>query len=360
MEEKLNGANGVEVVDDFGFVERDSKVLEKTLIHDDPSPSLPPGDDNKRTGSNEQQVDSASSLNALGTTGNDADTKPDVEEDVTSKTPLELIREYGAASNDEVSDETGGFSLRKLAGTLQDLPQLDMLGNVYDATKFNPAAASTSSPAQPGSGILRNMSSDVLPAKQPTEGAPATKEDELPQSFKVKYLGHRDSGGLWGIKHTRRPVDDLVNAARNLKAGTVLPLVNLIVSKQGVSLAPVQKKVDHLLKFYPIDTISYGVQDVVYTRVFAMIVVREVEDLKGQHPFECHAFVCESRNNTKKLTYALASAFTEYSKIVKARSGGGDGKDALATAKKKFAIDLRSPEEIAAELNSPQGEDSEA
>lgn len=356
----MNGANSVEVVYDFGFVERDSKVLEKTLISDDPSPSLSPGDDNKETGSDEQQVDSASSLNVLGTTGNDAGTKPDVEGDVTSITPLEPIREDGAASNDDSSDETGGFSLRKLAGTLQDQPQLDVLGNVYDASKFIPEAVSTSSPAQPGPGILRNMSSDVLPPKQPTEGTPATKEDELPQSFKVKYLGQRDARGLWGIKHTRRPVDDMVNAAKNMKAGTVLPLVNLIVSKQGVSLAQVQKKSEQLLKFYPIDTISYGVQDVVYTRVFAMIIVREVEDLKGQHPFECHAFVCESRNSAKKLTYSLASAFSEYSKVVKARSGGVDDKDALATAKKKFAIDLRSPEEIAAEMNSPQGEDSEA
>lgn len=359
MEVNLKGANSVDVECDFGFVERDSKVLEKTLISDDPSPSLSPGDDNKGTGSDEQQVDSASSLNALGTTGNDADTKPDVEKDVTSITPLEPISEDGAASNDEVRDETVGFSLRKLAGTLQDIPQLGVLGNVYDATKFE-EAASTSSPPLPGPGILVNMSSGVLPPKQPTEGAPATKEEELPQSFKVKYLGQRDARGLWGIKHTRRPVDDLVNATKNPKAGTVLPLVNLIVSKQGVSLAQVQKKVEQVLKFYPIDTISYGVQDVVYTRVFAMIVVREVEDLKGQHPFECHAFVCESRNGTKKLTYALASAFSEYSKLVKSRSGGGDAEDALATIKKKFAIDLRSPEEIAAEMNSPQGEDSEA
>jgi len=360
MEENSNGANGLEVVYDVGFVGRDSKVLEKTLISDDPSPSVSPEDDNKGTGNDEQQVGSGSSLIALGTTGNDADTKPDVEEDVTSITPLEPIREDGAASNDKVSDETDGFSLRKLAGTLQDLPEMNMLGNVYDASKFKPQAASTSSPARPGSGILRNMSSDVLPPKQPTESAPATKEDELPQSFEVKYLGQRDARGLWGIKHTRRPVDDMVNSAKNLKAGTVLPMFNLIVSKQGVSLAQVKKKVEQFLKFFPIDTISYGVQDVVYTRVFAMIVVRELGDLRGEHPFECHAFVCESRNSTKKLTHALASAFSEYSKLVKARSGGGDGKDALAAAKKKFAIDLRSPEEIAAEMNSPQGEDSEA
>jgi hypothetical protein len=45
---------------------------------------------------------------------------------------------------------------------------------------------------------------------------------------------------------------------------------------------------------------------------------------------------------------------------VKARTGAENVKDGLATAKKKFAIDLRSPEEIAADLNSPQAEDSEA
>jgi hypothetical protein len=360
MEENSNVANGMEVIYDFGFAEHDGRVLENTLTTGDPSPSLSGEDDNKGTGSEEQQVDNDSSVNALETTGNDEVTEPDVEEDVTSITTLESICEDGGASKDEVSDETDGFSLRKLAGTSRDIPRVDMLGNVYDATKKKQTAASTSSPAQPGPGILRNMSSDVLPPKQQTEGAPATKGDDLPQSFKVKYLGQVDARGLWGIKHTRRPVDDMVAAAKNLKAGTVLPIIDLIVSKQGVSIAQVQKKVEHVLKFFPIDTISYGVQDVVYTRVFAMIVVREVGDLKEQHPFECHAFVCESRNGAKKLTYALASAFSEYSQLVKERSGGSDGKDELAVAKKKFAIDLRSPEEIAAEMNSPQAEDSEA
>ncbi len=36
----------------------------------------------------------------------------------------------------------------------------------------------------------------------------------LPQSFMVKYLGKRDARGLWGIKHTRTPVDEMVAAAR--------------------------------------------------------------------------------------------------------------------------------------------------
>lgn len=36
----------------------------------------------------------------------------------------------------------------------------------------------------------------------------------LPQTFVVKCLGRRDAGGLWGIKHTRKPVDEMVAQAR--------------------------------------------------------------------------------------------------------------------------------------------------
>ena len=39
-------------------------------------------------------------------------------------------------------------------------------------------------------------------------------EVKLPQSFQVKYLGKREARGLWGIKHTRKPVDDMVAGAR--------------------------------------------------------------------------------------------------------------------------------------------------
>lgn len=46
---------------------------------------------------------------------------------------------------------------------------------------------------------------------------------------------------------------------------------------------------------FTIDTISYGVQDLLYTRVFAMIVVKENYNIKDPNPFEVHAFVCDSR-----------------------------------------------------------------
>lgn len=94
---------------------------------------------------------------------------------------------------------------------------------------------------------------------------------------------------------------------------------------------------------YPIESISYGVQDLVYTRVFAMIVVRDGGNMLDKHPFLCHAFVCDSRQNARSLTLTLAKAFQDYSKSVKGMP-----------PPRKFAIDLRSQEEIQADMEIPQ------
>lgn len=61
--------------------------------------------------------------------------------------------------------------------------------------------------------------------------------------------------------------------------------------------------------FYSVDSISYGVQDLIYTRVFSMIVVKSEAALSpaalmaasagtsstAAMPFECYAYVCDSR-----------------------------------------------------------------
>ncbi|XP_070512737.1 uncharacterized protein [Cardiocondyla obscurior] len=180
---------------------------------------------------------------------------------------------------------------------------------------------------------------------------------DLPQVFQVKYLGSHDARGLWGIKHTRRPVDNMVSAAKALPTNTMLPLIKLVVSQEGVALLPLDKRKQdaNLSRMYPIETISYGVQDLVYTRVFSMIVVRETENFRRISPFECHGFVCESKYYARQLTYALAAAFENYSKTVKAQEKL-NGVTVDNTARKRFAIDLRSPEEIEADLTM----DSEA
>ena len=43
--------------------------------------------------------------------------------------------------------------------------------------------------------------------------------------------------GLWGSKHTRKPVDDLVGLARGLGPGAPLPFLQLTVSARGVVLS---------------------------------------------------------------------------------------------------------------------------
>lgn len=141
------------------------------------------------------------------------------------------------------------------------------------------------------------------------------------------------------MKHTRKPVDYLVNLAKNLPPNKVLPIVKLEINLQGLSFQNVtNKKEKSPPVLFGIESISYGVQDLVYTRVFSMIVVVE-DDLNNGIPFVCHSFVCESRNQARQITYALAAAFQEFGRQSKL--------DGEGVKKKKFAIDLRTPEEQA-------------
>lgn len=178
---------------------------------------------------------------------------------------------------------------------------------------------------------------------------------DLPITFKVKYLGSQYARGLWGIKHTRRPVDNLVSAAKNLPPNKILPFCNLTVSLDGVRMETVTSKHSSVINF-TIDTISYGVQDLVYTRVFAMIVVKENYNLKDENPFEVHAFVCDSRAMARKLTFALAASFQDYSKRVKEAEEQNAGDANGKPLRKKFAIDLRTPEEIQQDITEQETE----
>lgn len=82
-----------------------------------------------------------------------------------------------------------------------------------------------------------------------------------------------------------------------------------------------------------------------------MIVVKD-ESVRNENPFEVHAFVCDSRAMARRLTYALAASFQEYSRKVKEAeesnySNNNNNNNTLdSTMKRKFAIDLRSPEEL--------------
>ncbi|CAF4832729.1 unnamed protein product [Pieris macdunnoughi] len=182
---------------------------------------------------------------------------------------------------------------------------------------------------------------------------------DLPITFQVKYLGQSDARGLWGIKHTRKPVDLMVAAAKALPPGEMLPIVKLMITVEGVHLETLnhgtkRDEFEHMTVFFNIESISYGVQDLVYTRVFSMIIVKDNADVKGLNPFECHAFVCESRNAARRLTYSLAAAFQDYSRRVKEMQTTPelDERPPSQKPQKRFAIDLRTPEEIEADLET--------
>lgn len=68
-------------------------------------------------------------------------------------------------------------------------------------------------------------------------------------------------------------------------------------------------------------------------------------------------FFVPSRALARKLTYALAASFQEYSKRVKEEEQlAADSGQPIERSRKKFAIDLRSPEEIKQELDEQETE----
>lgn len=165
--------------------------------------------------------------------------------------------------------------------------------------------------------------------------------EDLPIKLTAKYLGYEPARGLWGMQYTRKPVDSMVQKAKDLPANLYLPIVEIEVSKNGLSFKELGKNNDRIT--FGVDKISYGVQDVIYTRVFSMIVVTD-KNLDEGFTFICHGFVCESKFDARSITFGLAAAFKEYAQTVKNKPT------------RKFAIDLRSPEE----QTSEDGDETEA
>lgn len=65
----------------------------------------------------------------------------------------------------------------------------------------------------------------------------STAVEELPQVFNVRYLGFREAKGLWGIKHTRKPVDAMVASVKETQNN--LHVIKLIIANDGCKLESV-------------------------------------------------------------------------------------------------------------------------
>lgn len=140
------------------------------------------------------------------------------------------------------------------------------------------------------------------------------KVESLPQLFVTKCLGKRECTGLWGLKHVRGPVDDLVNSVKKMKKGDDLPLAHMTISNKGIDIAehPKNKRTDLEPNHVPIEFISYGVQDAKFHRIFALIVVKEMSSKVKKT--ECHAYVCDSPISARRMALSLALGFKEYKK----------------------------------------------
>lgn len=167
------------------------------------------------------------------------------------------------------------------------------------------------------------------------------KVDHLPQKFIAKYIGCKACRGLWGIKHTREPVDSLVEELRQIPVGQDLPLVRLEVSLSGVTVnvhprtRARQPPAD--LGLMPLEFVSYAVQDNRYTRIFAFILVRELSS--RARSTECHAFLSDSTATARKMALSVALAFRAYEQRLQGKPY-------------KFAVDLRPPAELASDLRT--------
>ncbi|XP_013383693.1 uncharacterized protein LOC106154026 [Lingula anatina] len=160
--------------------------------------------------------------------------------------------------------------------------------------------------------------------KQPKEPPPLPRElyagirvEGLPQHFVTKYLGKQPCKGLFGMDHIREPVDVMVRAVNQMKKGEDLPLTQTTISSTGIEATEHPKNRAKTFEpvCHPIETISYGVQDTRYPRVFAVITVSDIK--VANKVTNCHAYVCNSPISARKMAMTLQLAFKEYKVDVK-------------------------------------------
>ncbi|KAL3837399.1 hypothetical protein ACJMK2_022760 [Sinanodonta woodiana] len=170
------------------------------------------------------------------------------------------------------------------------------------------------------------------------------KVDKLPQCFVAKYLGKVEVKGLYGLHHVRAPVDELVGKVKEdlrTQEKVELPLVYVVFSSKGIDIRRhSQNRIEQNVEYgnIPIDFISYGVQDIKYWRVFTFIVVNELSSRSKKA--QCHAYICDSAPNARKMALSLGACFQVYRK-----------KLASEGRVHNFKVELRPPDEIADNLD---------
>lgn len=230
-----------------------------------------------------------------------------------------MKRQSSRSSMDSSASESSGSRLSRQSSVTSDrLPvsrQTSTSDTAIQTTLGRTSHASQSTDetdrhkSKKGKGKKRLSKSDVGEEGPPEQPAPP----ELPQGFVVKYMGKRSTKGLWGTKHTRKHIEDIVESIGEMPKGDDLPLVILEVYYEGLAMRPHKK---NKIKSYkhvlvPIQFISYGVQDTEYPRVFCFIMVSEMSSQTKS--MEVHAYACDSNKSARQLAACLAIAFQAYS-----------------------------------------------
>lgn len=246
--------------------------------------------------------------------------------------PKETAKTNGAEGEGEGEDKEKDTNPKKEEEKKKKTETEDKPKNVLppevDRPEGSASALVLAEPKQRKSSLKRFFKLKRFSLKGRKEKAPTTrmqtmmqvKVESLPQIFITKYLGMRECKGLYGIKHTREPVDEMVQAVK--ESGDELPLLELRVSKSGIRIR--EHKANKSLNYnfdaglVPIEFLSYGVQDTRFTRVFTFIVVREMSSRSKK--MECHAYICDSSISARKLALSISLAFKQYSSSVKDKS----------------------------------------
>lgn len=124
-------------------------------------------------------------------------------------------------------------------------------------------------------------------------------------------------------------MDLLVETAKSSRQN--LSQVELKVIIDGLEITQLIKDKDSVTVSYKIETITYGVQDVNFSRIFCIIITRP--EAKIDEQYMLHAFVCPSKHVARQITFALGAAFKHLAETMKSKAEANKLKQTIQLSK---------------------------
>ncbi|XP_070572965.1 uncharacterized protein [Ptychodera flava] len=126
--------------------------------------------------------------------------------------------------------------------------------------------------------------------------------------YNVQYLGKMPANGKMGLECTMKPVEVMYRTFKFNK-GKNYQRLSIEITNKGISTSAIGPVEDESTRerFVPIYKMSFGAADPVHTRIFSFVMKND--EVEGDNPWECHAFMCETSAVAKALTLYLVKAF---------------------------------------------------